>query len=240
VTKKAKPAGGGGAVDASRPSGWPPDWRRPEDYAHLSGRVSRAHWAWEFLRRNPKYQDANRQAAGRMASTRRVQQSFGLASGSFPDPADDSARPVFAAIGVRGSDDQKAPLRPERHEIVVALDLQLPWPWQEPRIREVFERFAALKKATGEIDPEGHKKIQPHKYPLYLRLLDALAAGATAREIVATIYAGAPKRSVRTAKGDAAPELRKTFADDRVAALKLRDGGYRYLTAAAKFSKGRK
>lgn len=32
-----------------------PDWRRPETYAYTTS-LTRAGWAWEFLRRNPAFQ----------------------------------------------------------------------------------------------------------------------------------------------------------------------------------------
>jgi hypothetical protein len=34
---------------------WLPDWRKEEDYPD-PGKTEPAHWAWEFLRRNPDYQ----------------------------------------------------------------------------------------------------------------------------------------------------------------------------------------
>ena len=32
------------------------DWRNPEDYSFAQG-LNGAQWAWEFLRRNPRYQE---------------------------------------------------------------------------------------------------------------------------------------------------------------------------------------
>lgn len=36
-------------------SAWPPDWRDPSAYPAPKSRPSGVNWAWEFLRRNPKY-----------------------------------------------------------------------------------------------------------------------------------------------------------------------------------------
>lgn len=35
---------------------WLPDWKKTEDYPDPKGTVSREQWAWEFIRRNPRYQ----------------------------------------------------------------------------------------------------------------------------------------------------------------------------------------
>lgn len=42
---------------AARPPPWLPDWRDASAYEALKG-VESAHWAWQFLRRNPEYQTA--------------------------------------------------------------------------------------------------------------------------------------------------------------------------------------
>lgn len=35
---------------------WLPDWKEPESYPDPNDKVSSEQWAWEFLRRNPRYQ----------------------------------------------------------------------------------------------------------------------------------------------------------------------------------------
>jgi hypothetical protein len=40
---------------------WLPDWRQTEGYPDPKDSVSKAQWAWEFLRRNPRYQKLYRE-----------------------------------------------------------------------------------------------------------------------------------------------------------------------------------
>lgn len=42
-------------MPSARGEGDEPDWRRPETYAYTAA-LTRAGWAWEFLRRNPAFQ----------------------------------------------------------------------------------------------------------------------------------------------------------------------------------------
>jgi hypothetical protein len=57
-------------MPSARGEGDEPDWRRPETYAYTAA-LTRAGWAWEFLRRNPAFQaDLARYAPS--ASTKEV------------------------------------------------------------------------------------------------------------------------------------------------------------------------
>lgn len=46
-----------------------PDWRDPESYAYTRA-LSRDAWAWEFLRRNPRYRTDYSRVAGAFRTAR--------------------------------------------------------------------------------------------------------------------------------------------------------------------------
>ena len=74
----------------------PRDWRNPEDYAHLPG-LDHSSLAWEFLRRNSRYQSAYEASSRRSAET--SARPFGLRFAI--DPARESAEAaVFWRIDI--------------------------------------------------------------------------------------------------------------------------------------------
>jgi len=44
------------AIKKPKIPAWLPDWKQTEGYPDPKGQVSREQWAWEFIRRNPRYQ----------------------------------------------------------------------------------------------------------------------------------------------------------------------------------------
>lgn len=99
--------------------------------------------------------------------------------------------------------------RIRQHECIVVFNLRHPVDLQLDRARHFLEREQRrFEDKRGRIAD----------YPLYLRLLDADAAGADYGEIAAVVY---PEVEIRIA--------RKRIEEDLKAAKRLRDVNYRYI-----------
>jgi hypothetical protein len=177
VTESSTPARG---PRAQVPS-WLPDWRDTNAYRALRG-ISDTDWAWQFLRRNRKYQREYARAldAGSLADER-LARKWNVTP--LPDPAiavPPDANFTRSRIGILrfSRDGSTLAWRPyEQHELGVILDLRAPLDEQLNVARSAFDD-ARARLATSDpgLLP---KRRQPrrNKFPTYLRLLDADARG---------------------------------------------------------------
>jgi hypothetical protein len=107
------------------------------------------------------------------------------------------------------------------HEMLLKVDLRMPIGPQLAR----WKKFCEAQQKRYEI--EGRIKVEKRRswtdnFPNYLRILDADFAGASNRDIAATLY----PRKVR------AESSRKNLDNQRGAAEKMRDEGYRWLAGS--------
>lgn len=102
------------------------------------------------------------------------------------DEADEAARGPWPI----DTDEERAAVRAMPGErIDVALDVHAPLERQQRIIRGwVLEARAAGARLNPSPERAGERKIHPDKLPLYLRLLDAEAAGASPAEMAAVFY----------------------------------------------------
>lgn len=199
-------------------------WRDPTKYP-LAESTSLHRWAFEFLMRNPKYlreldealnwQKAQLEAgASPLETVKRIdalRARWGI--NSFHNW--DEEHPLDTATQF-----DRAPRRafatPTRHDrVAFEFDIDKPL---DPQLKRVGHTLKAEQQKQFPNFKRGNNHVQ--QFPLYLRLLDALAHGATQDEIATEI--GRYRRDVpdeRTVRN----WIRKAKA--------LRDGGYRDLIA---------
>lgn len=203
-----------------------PDWRMPEDYAYCRG-ISWHSWAWEFLRRNPAFvrawqayqdveaalaaaPDSERQAAvdARDRAWRALGDTWGPARPLDPAFSSLEVTPRWLrAAGVaiisefRATHGEGWPGYPSH--VGLLFDFMEPI---EPQIRHatrIVREFAQQLQEDGvTLLPTAKPKIRPNvrRFILYLRLLDAEAAGVGLGEMGRVLFKGKADK-IRSAKG---------------------------------------
>lgn len=198
-------------------------WRDPMKYPAAES-TSLHRWAWEFLLRNPEYRRELEEAI--------TLQKEQLGAGASPLDTIQLIDALNARWGINSFHNwdeehpldtatqfDRAPRRtvaaPTRDDrVVLEFDLDKPVDPQLERARHTLnaeqqKRFPNFKR----------KRNQVQKFPLYLRVLDALAAGAGPDEMLDVFATQVPEVDERTVR------YWKTCA------TRLRDGGYRDLIA---------
>ena len=217
-----------------------PDWRDKSQYPQGLGQLSLSQWAWEFLRRNPKYHDAYAaidlvpDLELRERKSLQVGLSYGL-NGSMIDPRERA--PELEGQIFLGSTPRI--IRPinrtntidiEIYQAAVIIDLRLPI---DRQLKSIGSELCQLQDYM--IDQQKHfaakqsfqrryKKARPEKYSAYLRVLDARAHDAkiTFEKIAEVVFphltnSDDPSAGVGTARRA------------NIAAKQLRDTNYRFL-----------
>lgn len=216
---------------------WRPDWRDLTQYPDPET-TSMKQWAWEFLRRNPEYQkdyvesvEAMRTSKASDPPERQLPNKYGL--GKMADPAEAfSEKIIFRNLACP----QYAWYHPENPaivaltatepgDIVMKFSVRYPSATQAKWAGRILERFRKLNKDADfikPIDPRAQRK----KYPFYLQLLDARAAGVSAREIAKAIVPDADDDVINPPPERA---YDRPVYDGLDAAEELIQGKYRYL-----------
>jgi hypothetical protein len=225
---------------------WLPDWKDESKYPDPKKAGGR-EWAWEFLRRNPKYQQLWNEYAklpprliyrGRSAKAfkdinERFEQDFGVWNPAPPamtiaDPEFEwrpkfiEQKPRHWVLPVKVSDDDELEI-PEIHledpaEVVVKFDLRSQINPQLIYVAELLKK--ELKRLTDAKLLRGEPRARFDNYPDYLRVLDAKLSGTSHETIGAEIL---------KVKDPAYQKPNATYAFK--SAKRLRDGGYRFLAA---------
>jgi hypothetical protein len=182
------------------------DWRNPDEYPLPEG-LEPWEWAWQFLRRNPDYQ-ADFHAALDRFWAREDDFSQLVAERNGPEFKPDSipnvecrhkwyveyyldpeieqptVDPFLGFVDLYMANTHLWPL--QNHEVLVRFDLRRPLPRQLKRALAVMEPRQTNMAARGRLKLR-RPNLQRERWPLYLRLLDARAAGASYREIAAEL-----------------------------------------------------
>jgi transcriptional regulator/type VI secretion system activator RovC-like protein len=196
-----------------------PDWRNPDDYAYLEG-CNLHEWAWEFLRRNPKFRDAYKALAileskaaaleeegwglslQEIETWRALQKAaaepWGLSSPANPELSFREVQPTFknrAGVEILSfwetNENENWPGYPD----VVALKFDLNY---EVEISleiaaEHLRRFSRHLHENFRYRPRAPKKtrrLHRSNFLLYVRILDAELAGATDGQITNALFSG--------------------------------------------------
>lgn len=206
-----------------------PDWRKPEDY-DFTKKLRPHRWAWEFLRRNPDYQQEWQEALrlfnaycaeygedegrrrfcyserGDPADTRFCIGNFSMAQettiprwgiGNYHNPDHDvpfrlafegghSLPPTFAPwlrLEQPAPDPCNLPIELRPWHVAVLFDARYPIEYQLESVRKSFPLHQEMfKERGGKLAPRPMRRAAG-TWPLYLRVLDGRAAGATFREL---------------------------------------------------------
>lgn len=244
---------------------WLPDWKNDDAYYKTTLRrttestdnidtwkTPKRYWAWEFLRRNEKYQTAYSNLssileykglsshkiyngipvyAGKKGFPPDIQKELHLVSIQFgfnlfvPDPSI-PFRDVPNAAWRTGLTDTFHPTETgiitntvlSHGEILWRFNVNLPI---EPQIKEA-KRCLKQFKELNHIDGSQALKYRGNSFPLYLRILDARARGATYDEIANYLYPDTPNEYPDYTGRDAVKKATKE-------ALRLLEGGYMLL-----------
>jgi len=186
---------------------WIPDWRNSKEYPDPD-KLSRYEWMWEFLRRNPRYQEicdeqwaefskftvtGNSVLINEAPKILHEEFEFDYSS-SFPhysdDKGDESAdagrymplapirfRNEFPMIWSPTEDNlEKTDLynffkrKLKENKVFLSVDLTASI---ETQLKEISRSLTSIQKDRGL----GTKRSHTTKFPLYIRILDALAKG---------------------------------------------------------------
>jgi hypothetical protein len=225
-----------------------PDWTDASGYD--CARWKTGHWAWQFLRRNhgyrnlwlewinlPEDEDGLPDEESDLSNIEgtfishegkildRANAEFGLISIANPENSDAS---VFftarAAHMIRTFlSNSKIDRVFKDYEVGYIFDMRLP-------LEEQFERALASAKqfqkhrAKNDIFTVETKKVRADKYITYLRLLDAVDAGATQNDIITTLFS-----NIENEYPDY--KARKKYDNQIKAAEAMRKKGFRVLSA---------
>ncbi len=219
---------------------WLPDWTditKYPDPKKATGRV----WAWEFLRRNPQYQQRWEEYSASGSGDRlmyirpRFETEFAVLSPvppSMPFTHPDfewrlrfttqSAMHWILPVGWEDIEGFELPEIDLDHpaEVLVKFDLRVPLNPQLRNARKVLETEA--ERLTGAGVLSGEPRAWFDKYQKYLRVLDAKLSGVNRKTMAVEIL---------DIKNDD-PEYQKGQVDYAFrAAKRLRDKDYRFLAA---------
>lgn len=176
----------------------PPNWENPAEYPDPAS-ASLHRWAWEFLRRNPTFCEEHAAARGELVALKErprftsdrpdviVLQRWGIDFPLLKEWYDKGMldAPVKFALAPRDLAHVKhngvrivaAPERTDRR----ALEFDLGAPI-EPQLERARAMLLASQK--HEFPTLTRKRNRLDRFPIYLRLLDAIDAGATQRQMV--------------------------------------------------------
>lgn len=214
-----------------------PDWRESSQYPDAA-QLSVALWAWEFLRRNPHYQCDFEALSLEMDQDIRDRELLkaGLAygiQGSMIDPripASELSGPLFRSASPRVIRNPTHLHTISKSEVAIVIDLTLPIDSQLKLIsrRLIDEQFRlhveARKFGNMPLQKRGYKKTRPEKYQSYLRMLDAKTfSDLSYQKIAEYVFPHLTNSCDPKAGSDQALHAYH-------AALRLRDGGYRYIS----------
>lgn len=180
------------------------DWKNPENYPseREAKEASLDLWAWVFLRRNPEFiqeldaakQDAKNNKADAKnligwneTPVGKVLEKWGVEYPVMQDWIDrglNDSPVIFKRHPVHAHhvkiDGKPYRLMPDSNErVVLEFDLTAPLPDQLKRAKAILK---ASKEQIGSAAPPDNRK-QVAMYPLYLRVLDAIAAKATTQKM---------------------------------------------------------
>lgn len=219
------------------------DWKKAGEYPEIGARLSPKRWAWEFLRRNPAYQD-EREALFQHRRQHREQtqldlqfaRRWHLAETSpylAPDPFADPAKVLrfvrFEKTPEAFSPPIWHPVTPDINapERVFLVDVRLPIDGQIEAIKRAALHYQNQLVEKGVIDAPQEINVRANEWPIYLRLLDAELAGVTdTKKIAAVIYPGQ-----HTGKDADIESLYRLVRKNRKLARKFRDPDYRWIAA---------
>ena len=219
------------------------DWTRAEPYPKADA-LPLTGWAWEFLRRAPRYQRnfdrfealgrperlagwlAHRYWFGYPPPDPRAPTSGGWALPDWASPPMEVEPLDLLDAGEWDNPGRLAALRDEFRDpakLTLTFDLTRSIEAQLERAAELLRegREALAARPFNPLDPERRTRAPLAQFPAYVRILDADAAGARVPEIAATLY---PREEDSRATGyRVSAKVREALK----AARRLRDGGYR-------------
>jgi hypothetical protein len=218
---------------------WLPNWIESRAYPGPCD-LNLNQWAWEFLRRNPRYQqDWAEKAEPVVTSTgsfdntliskeldaeiKKIEQKYGIMMAQ--DPRDGRWPPAFRSEFVTMYecpsflDSVRCTIQVDRGELYVKFNLKQPISGQMEVVRGWIENCQRDLVNLGEIPKPRQTRNWRDKWPMYLRVLDARAADASLNQIAGVLLPDTPN-SYPEFKG------RDAIRKDLTAARRLRDGGY--------------
>lgn len=237
----------GVSKEPSSVSNWLPDWTDATAYPDPKN-TSKQALAWEFLRRNPEYQEMWNQLQAQTASfpqkdfckadeIRQRIEDFGLLIPVPPtansSDADFKKRPQFATHGRSWMKPAEWPedaepyvvdeLLKDPSEVMIKFDLR--WSVQS----QLLATTAFLKAQTQKLKNlkilEGtNHRMKPEYFADYLRLLDGEAADQTHEKMAEVIYGIFEEYPDHAGKQQVSDSLKR--------ARWLRDKGYRFIVMA--------
>ncbi len=191
-----------------------PDWRNASDYEF--GEISDLYWAWEFLRRNSKYQEdwkfefdcslqANKdlfqrsshyydeiipgEVSGSKGRTYYFE-TYGIYTLPNPDisrPQHITIEPAYGQIRVREKDGLgKESMILYKNQAAITFDLSVPI---KPQLKKATEKIESMREKYGVDDSEKSiRRQQQNLYSKYLRLLDGKLAGADNKTLAKVVF----------------------------------------------------
>jgi hypothetical protein len=221
------------------------DWTRADDYPDPSS-TSFEVLATEFMRRNPAFKEATDgllETAHRTAieaiglgpvsdipwpviesrSILLASMYAGLHQKFYPNCWTDRIQPSNAQSGVSPTEHSSSPTT-TRLDVGYRFNIEYPIEPQVEAARALLENKRKALVRDRKIVPIRNRRLvaKVENYRLYLRLLDARAAGASTREIATSLFPKIPN-DYPDWRGD------RAVRDNLRAARRLRDGDYRNL-----------
>lgn len=214
-----------------------PDWRDPEPYKKLLEPYLTNYTAWEFLRRNPDYQkdydefDAEWRGKWFEDDRERFEECCALFEPKWGllHPVNTNGDEFSGEQFVNSQFDSPDRFKPvglggrvEGPLVLMPVDLSKSLEWLEFQFAYDVRRLIREGVEQGTVTPRATRILAPRVYVEQLRILDAMAAGATVQETGAALApseANDPEERQRDKRIKAA----------HTAALKMQEGGYRTL-----------
>ena len=219
------------------------DWRNPKDYAYIES-LSNSRWAWEFLRRNPKYRDDWQRFSGskdfegpfitdddydRLFQVVRALRHWGLAT--LYDPATKGTEIPDNDYLWRDnltyySESLPQDITPREYsenwrlgakELLTFIKFDLERPIEQ-QLKSARQEFKMIREVRGIPKMKARTKAHKGRWKTYLRALDGRANRASLTELGEAFFPSSddPKSDIRSVVN---------------AAEKIRDGGYRDIVA---------
>lgn len=165
------------------------DWRNEEDYLYTEN-LSWDGWAWEFLRRNPKFREEAQNTDDRNTATLDMRKwgltllPVGVGRSDYESVVwrKDASLKDVVILGESSTPEfyRNQSLRPDVH--FFGIDILQPI---EKQIEQILILVEGLQKRLGVDKPQGKAETKTRKgiWVRYLRALDAEASGAELGEI---------------------------------------------------------
>jgi hypothetical protein len=221
---------------------WLPNWTEPCAYPGPYD-LDLNQWAWEFLRRNPRYQqdwaekveavvtsngafDSSLISKELDAEITKIEQKYGIMMPQ--DPGDGRLPPSFRSEFVNMYecpsflDSVRWAIQVCPGELYVKFNLKRPIGDQMEVVRKWIENRQRDLVSVGRATKPRRTRNWRDKWPMYLRVLDARAVGANLDKIAGVLCSDTPNSYPQFKARDA---IRKNLA----AARRLRDGGYLHM-----------